>query len=149
MAYQCNGWTYDNAYLITFKVGLLRTHTLAPSILLILEATAEGFFWNLLQFGRRIPFDVLHGCETRPLEAHFQSREQPKSPGARSGEHGGWVMTEMLFSARNCCTTRDVWLGAFAPRHTSLVVVLKAFSRMEEIRIDFNIFVATPSCYLP
>jgi len=56
----------------------LRIHTLAPSILPLLEAPAEGFFWNLLQFGRRIPFDVLHGCETRPLEAHFQSREQPK-----------------------------------------------------------------------
>ena len=72
--------TYDNAYLITFKVGplLTHTHTLAPSILPLLEALAEGFFWNLLPFGRRIPFDVLHGCEMRPLEAHFQSREQPK-----------------------------------------------------------------------
>jgi len=78
VVYQCSGWTYDNAYLITFKVGPLRTHTLAPSILPLLEAPAEGFFWNLLQFGRRIPFDVLHGCETRPLVAHFQSREQPK-----------------------------------------------------------------------
>ena len=78
VVYQCNGWTYDNPYLITFKVGPLRTHTLAPSILPLLEAPAEGFFWNLLQFGRRIPFDVLHGCETRPLETHFQSREQPK-----------------------------------------------------------------------
>jgi hypothetical protein len=27
--------------------------------------------------GRRIRFDVLHDCETCPLEAHFQSREQP------------------------------------------------------------------------
>jgi len=87
-----------------------------------LEALAEGFFWNLLPFGRRIPFDVLHGCEMRPLEAHFQSREQPKLLGARSGDYGGWVMTGMLFSARNCCTTDDVWLGAKAPRHTSPVV---------------------------
>ena len=67
----CNGRTYDNAYLITFKVGPLRTHTLAPSILPLLEATAEGFFWNLPEFGRRIRFDVLHGYETRPAEAHF------------------------------------------------------------------------------
>ena len=74
----CNGRTYGNAYLITFKVGPLRTHTLAPSILPLLEAPAEGFFWNLPEFGRRIRFDVLHGCETCPLEAHFQSREQPK-----------------------------------------------------------------------
>jgi len=78
----CNGRTYDNAYLIAFKVGPLlthtHTHTLAPSILPLLEAPAEGFFRNLLVFGRRIRFDVLHGCETRPLEAHLQSREEPK-----------------------------------------------------------------------
>jgi hypothetical protein len=30
---------------------------------------------------------------------------------ARSGEYGDWVMTGMLFSARNCCTTSNVWLG--------------------------------------
>ena len=28
--------------------------------------------------GVRPSLDVLHGCETRALEAHFQSREQPK-----------------------------------------------------------------------
>ena len=68
----------DNAYLITFKVRSVCTHTLAPLILPLLEAPAEGFFWKLLEFGRRIPLDIFHGCETRPLEAHFQSREQPK-----------------------------------------------------------------------
>jgi hypothetical protein len=76
----CNGRTYGNAYLITFKVGPLHTDALAPSILPLLEAPAEGFFWNLPQFGSCISFDVLHGCETRPLEApaHFLSREVPK-----------------------------------------------------------------------
>jgi len=78
MWYSTNGRTYDNTYLITFKVGPLHMHTLAPSILTFLEAPAEGFFWNLPEFGRRIRFYVLHGCEMRPLEAHFQSREQPK-----------------------------------------------------------------------
>jgi len=63
---------------MTFKVGPLGTHTLAPSIVPLLEAPAEGFFWNLSEFGRCIRFYVLHGCETRPLEAHFQSRKQPK-----------------------------------------------------------------------
>jgi hypothetical protein len=43
-----------------------------------LEAPAEGFFWNLPQFGRRIQFDVLHGFETSPLEARFQNKVQPK-----------------------------------------------------------------------
>jgi hypothetical protein len=42
----------------------------------LLEAPSEGFFWNLPEFGRLIRFDVLHGCETCPLEAHFQSKEQ-------------------------------------------------------------------------
>jgi len=78
----CNGRTYDNAYLITFKVGSLRAHThtqtLAPSILPSLAALVEGFFWTLPEFSHCIRFDVLHGCKTHPLEAHFQSREKPK-----------------------------------------------------------------------
>ena len=60
------------AYLIIFKVVPLRAHThththtytLAPSILALLEAPAEGFFWNLPEFGSRIRFYVLHGCKT-------------------------------------------------------------------------------------
>ena len=84
------------------------THILAPSILPLLEAPAEGFFWNLLEFGRRIPFDIFHGCETRLLEALFRVENSQKSLGARSGEYGGWVMTGMLFSVRNCCRTSDV-----------------------------------------
>ena len=56
----------------------MRAHILAPSVLPLLKTPAEGFFWNLPEFGRLIPFDALHGCETRPLEAHFQSREQQK-----------------------------------------------------------------------
>jgi len=45
----------------------LCTHTLAPSNLPLLEAPTEVFFWNLPEFGRRIRFDALHECETRPL----------------------------------------------------------------------------------
>jgi hypothetical protein len=51
-------------------------HTLATAILPLLETPAEGFFWNLPEFDRRIRFVVLHGGEACPLEAHFQSREQ-------------------------------------------------------------------------
>jgi hypothetical protein len=38
------------------------------------------------------------------------------SLGARSGECGGWVMTGMFVSAsaKNCCITGDVWLGALS-----------------------------------
>jgi hypothetical protein len=84
-------------YLITFKVGPLcihtQTHKLVQSILPLLAAPAEGFFRNLPESGRRIPFDALYGCATCPLETHFLRREQPKVTRARTGEYGGWVMT--------------------------------------------------------
>ena len=57
-----------------------------------------------------------------PLRPIFRVGNSQKSLGARSGDYGGWVTTGMLFLVRNCCTTSDVWLGAFAPSHTSLVV---------------------------
>jgi hypothetical protein len=78
----CNVSVYGNSYLISFKVRPLRartrTHTQDPCMLPLLEAPAEGFSWNLPEFGRHIRFDGLHGCETCPLEANFQSREQPE-----------------------------------------------------------------------
>jgi predicted benzoate:H+ symporter BenE len=52
--FHCNGRTYGNTCQITFKVGPLGTHTLAPSILPLLEAPTEGFFWNLPEFGHCI-----------------------------------------------------------------------------------------------
>jgi hypothetical protein len=88
-----NGITYCNAYLFTFRLRSLRSHKLAPSMLPLLESPAEGFFSNLPEFGSRIQFDILPGCETCHLEANFQSREQQKSLGARSREYGGWVTT--------------------------------------------------------
>jgi hypothetical protein len=58
----------------------MHTQTLrvALSILPLLEASAEGFFWNLPEFSNNILFYVLHGSEMCPLEAHFQSMEKPK-----------------------------------------------------------------------
>jgi hypothetical protein len=52
--------------------------SLASSILPFLEAPAKGFFFNLPEFGRCIPFDDLHGCEMCPLVAHFRGREEAK-----------------------------------------------------------------------
>jgi hypothetical protein len=78
VVFHCPGWTYGNACLITFKVGPLRPHTLAPSVLPLLQAPREGSLWNLPEFGRRIRFDVLHSLETCPLEALFESRKHPK-----------------------------------------------------------------------
>jgi hypothetical protein len=74
----CNGRTYGNSYLVAFKVGPFQVHTLAPSILPLLVATADVLFWNLPEFGCPIRFGILHGYEKGPVETHFQSREQPK-----------------------------------------------------------------------
>jgi hypothetical protein len=101
---------YGNAYLITFKVGSLHEHTLAPSILPLLE----GFFWNLLEFDHHVWYDVLHDHEMSPLEAYFPSREQPKVTRSEIGDSGGWVTTGVLFSARDCCITSDVWLSVLS-----------------------------------
>jgi hypothetical protein len=107
----CNGGTYGNAYLITFKVGLLRTDTLVPSILPLLKAPTEGVFWNLLEFGHDIRFDVLNVCETCLLETHFLSREQIKVTLSEI-RRVRWLGDDRnVFSTMNCCTTNDVWLG--------------------------------------
>jgi hypothetical protein len=67
----CNGRTCGNAYLtalsLTHSRARARTHArthahaLVPSILPMLEVPAKGFFWNLLELGRRIRVDVHHG----------------------------------------------------------------------------------------
>jgi hypothetical protein len=112
MTWHCHGKIYGNAYLITFKVGPLsvhtHTHTHSPSILQLRKAPAEGFFWNSPEFGSRTRFDVVHDCEARPLEVHFQSREESKV--ARSENR----RVRWLGDDRNCCTTGDVWLGALS-----------------------------------
>jgi hypothetical protein len=77
------------------------THTLGPSILPLLEARAEGFFWNLPELGRRIRFDVLHGRETCPLEAHFQSKEKPEVTGNEI-RRAGWLGDDRTASDADC-----------------------------------------------
>jgi hypothetical protein len=104
----CSGRTYGNTYLFAFRVGPLRVHTLAPSILTLLEALVEGFFWNLQEFGHHIRFDALHGCETCPLEAHFQDKEQTKVTESEIRR------VRWLGDDRNCCKTSDAWLSALS-----------------------------------
>jgi len=102
----------------------LHARTLAPSILSLLEAPAEGFFWNLTEFGCRIGFDVFHGCETCLHEAHFQSREEPKVTRSEIRR------VRWLGDDRNACAMqfRRKWCDKWflhhnnAPNHTSLVV---------------------------
>jgi hypothetical protein len=63
----CNGRTYGNDYLPnqlqsrTLARTNTHTHKLAPSNVPLLETQAEGFLWNLQEFGRRIRCYVLHG----------------------------------------------------------------------------------------
>jgi hypothetical protein len=47
-------------------IGQLQAHSHTPSILLSLETPAEGLFYNLSDFGLRIRFNVLHGCDMFP-----------------------------------------------------------------------------------
>jgi hypothetical protein len=73
-----------------------------------LEALAEGFFWNLSEFGSCIQFDILHGCETRPLEAHFQRREEPKVTRSKIwrvqwlGDDRNAFLSEELLHNKHC-----------------------------------------------
>jgi hypothetical protein len=110
-----NGRTYSN-----LSRTLVHTYTLAPSNLPLLEKPVESLFWNFLDFSHHIQFDVLHSCEHVPLKPIFRVQNNQKSLGAWSGEYGGWVMTEMLSSLRNCCTTSDVWLGALCWAETTV-----------------------------
>jgi hypothetical protein len=90
---------------ITFKLGpLQKKHSLSLSCS-IGPVTVGSTGGRLLpELGRRLPFHALHGCEAGPLEAHFQSREQPNVSGIeirrvrRLGDDA----------------TGNVWLGALS-----------------------------------
>jgi len=115
----CNGRTYDNAYLITFKEGPLHTHTHTHTHLLhrscycwkhrrkasfgIFQSSAVTYNLMSSMFAKRVLL--------RPI---FWVGNSQKSIEVRSREYGGWMKTGMLFSAKKCCTTSDVWLGALS-----------------------------------
>jgi hypothetical protein len=85
---------------ITFKDTPLR-HTHTPSILALLKAPAEGFFWDFSQFSSRIWFGVPHGCETCHPETHFQSLELPKVTRSEIRWLLGCEVTAVLFRRGN------------------------------------------------
>jgi hypothetical protein len=93
----CYGRAYVSSCLMTFEVRSLRART---------HTNRSCHCWkqrrNIPEFGRRIRFDALHGCESCPLEAHFRSREQPR-------------VTRSEIRRVQCLgddTTNAVWLGA-------------------------------------
>ena len=127
--YQCNGWTYDNAYLITFKVGPLRTHThllhRSCHCWKHRRKASFGIFWS-----SAVAFDLFSMVAKHvPLRAIFRVGNSQKSLGTRSRQYGGWVMTGMLFLTRNCCTTGDLWLGALSHRATHRLLCSNSLPR--------------------
>jgi hypothetical protein len=114
-----DSWKFQVILLIYFLLffkelfNLFETRV-CPFIRHLLEALVESFFWNLLEFGQHIWFDVLSGCEMCPLEANFQSREQPKVTRSEIRGYGHWAMTGMCSLVRNYCTTSDVWLSVLS-----------------------------------
>jgi hypothetical protein len=108
----CNGRSYGNAYLITFNVGLLHAHThLLHRSSHCFERQRKGLFG--IFWSSAITFHLISSMVVKhvPLRSIFVVWNCQKSLGVRSREYGGWVMTGMLFAARNCCTTSDVWFS--------------------------------------
>jgi hypothetical protein len=81
----CTGRAYDRAYVITFRAGPLRIHTLTPSIPPMLEDSEEGFFRNLPEFGRRIRSDP-PGLQNAPPCGPFAEYRTAKSHSERDPE---------------------------------------------------------------
>ena len=81
----------------------------------IVESTGGKAFFGIFR-SSAVAFDLMSSMVAKraPLRPIFRAGKSQKSLGVRSGEYGGWVMTGMLLSARNCCTTSDVWLGALS-----------------------------------
>ena len=106
---QCNGKTYDNPYLITFKVGPLyaraRTHThthLLHRSCHCWKYRRKAFFGGIFR-SSAVAFDLMSSVVAKraPLRPIFRVGISQKSLGARSGEFGGWVMTENLQRLRD------------------------------------------------
>jgi len=94
----------------------VHTHTLPPSILPLLEVPEEGFFWNLPEFSRRIRFDVLHGCETRPVaEKSIPVITQPPySPDLAPGDFWLFPTLKMGLKGARFATMEDIKSNATA-----------------------------------
>jgi hypothetical protein len=75
------------------------------------QKASFGIFWN-----SAIVFDLMSSMLAKhvPLSPIFIAGNSQKALGARSGKYSSWVMTRMFFSARNCYTTSDMWLGALS-----------------------------------
>jgi hypothetical protein len=133
--FRCNGETYSNACLITFKEGPMRAHIRAPSILSLLESPAEG---SVPEFGRRVRFDALQGWETRPLRLISRTGNSQRSLGARSGEYGGRVMTqEAMCGSVRCCEV-EATVPAYHSSHRILPTASRSLCQNFQVQMTSN-----------
>jgi len=120
--------TYDSAYLISFIIGPLRKHTVLHRFCHCWKHRRKAFFG--IFWSSAVAFDLSSMVAKRvPLRPIFILGNSQKSLGARSRQYGGWVMTGMLFSARNCCTTSDVRLGAITHQATHRLLCSNSLPR--------------------
>ena len=63
-----------------------------------------------------------------PLRTIFRAGNSQKSLGARSGDYGGWVMTRMLFSARNAAQQLMCGSVRYRGAETTLPATCRAIS---------------------
>ena len=80
--------TWRSATLILFEVVSLWQNTLLPEILPLFEAFLEWLFANDVQFGRRVPYNVVSWVKSSPFQLHFQVGEQPKITRSHVGRVG-------------------------------------------------------------
>jgi hypothetical protein len=100
----CTGTTYGNAYLIALKVEPLcsRSHTHTHT------------HTHTLTHTHSLNPAIVGSTGGR----HLSESSRVLSLEAKSGGHGGWVMTEMFFSAGTCRTRSDVRLGTLSWRRS-------------------------------
>jgi hypothetical protein len=109
----CKGRKYDNDCLITFKVGPLRTqtHLLHRSCHCWKHRrkASFGIFRN-----SAVAFEFMFSMVAKSVPARpiFRVGNSPKPLGTRSGEYGGWVMTQQAMCGSVRCRDAETTVPA-------------------------------------
>jgi hypothetical protein len=123
--YSHTGW-YGNDYLIAFKLRPLCKCTLAPSILLLLGAPADGSLGIFLSSAVEFDLMFLMVRKLVPLRPIFRVGDSQKSLEARSGE---WGVTRSEIWRVRCHSERDLESEVSSERDLESPVSLGARSR--------------------
>jgi hypothetical protein len=128
-----NGKTHGNAYIITFKVkppvyvcacvrarAHTSTHTHTQTQTHMLHRSYHCWKQRVkISFGifqiSDIAFDLMSSVVPKCTHSKriFRLGNSQKLGGSTVG-YGGWMVEGIFVSARNCCTTSDVWLCALS-----------------------------------